>query len=64
MQNTLYNHIPQQAVAQINQLLDHDNLVVLVKKERKTRHGDYRSLPNGKHQITINKNLNNNSIRG
>lgn len=58
MQNTLYNHIPQQAIAQINQLLEHDNLVVLVKKERKTRHGDYRPLPNGKHQITINENLN------
>ena len=26
--------------------------------ERVTRHGDYRKLPNGKHRITINKNLN------
>jgi hypothetical protein len=32
--------------------------VVKIKKERKTRHGDYRRLPNGKHQITINSNLN------
>ena len=33
-------------------------MIVLVKNERKTRHGDYRRLPNNKHQITINNNLN------
>ena len=32
--------------------------MVKIKKERKTRHGDYRRLPNGNHQITINSNLN------
>ena len=32
--------------------------MVKIKQERKTRHGDYRRLPNGKHQITINSNLN------
>ena len=32
--------------------------MVKVKQERKTRHGDYRRLPTGKHQITINSNLN------
>lgn len=58
MQSTLQNHIPEQAILKVLQLLDHDNLLVLIKKERKTRHGDYRKLPNGKHQITINNNLN------
>ncbi|TYB74402.1 sprT domain-containing protein [Bizionia gelidisalsuginis] len=58
MQNTISNHIPKQAKAQVVQLLEEDGLSVLVKKERKTRHGDYRKLPNGKHQITINSNLN------
>lgn len=58
MQNTLQKYIPEQAVYQVNTLLQHDNLSVLIKKERKTRHGDYKSLPNGKHQITINSNLN------
>jgi hypothetical protein len=58
MQNTLQNHIPEQAISRVLQLLEHDNLVVLVKKERKTRHGDYRKLANGKHLITINNNLN------
>ena len=58
MQSTLHNRIPEQAVSKVLQLLEHDNLMVLVKKERKTRHGDYKMLPHGKHQITINENLN------
>ena len=58
MQNTLQKYIPEHAVLQVQSLLQHDNLSVLIKKERKTRHGDYKRLPNGKHQITINSNLN------
>ena len=58
MQNRLRDYIPTSALLQVLKLLEHDNLEVKVKKERKTRHGDYRSLPNGKHQITINSNLN------
>ncbi|QRM87996.1 sprT domain-containing protein [Lacinutrix sp. WUR7] len=58
MQKTLQNYIPAQAIPYVLNLLKHDDLVVKVKKERKTRHGDYRKLPNNKHQITINANLN------
>jgi hypothetical protein len=58
MQAQLQDYIPEQAIPKVVLLLKHDNLVVKIKKERKTRHGDYRALPNGKHQITINSNLN------
>ncbi|MGB3607494.1 MAG: SprT-like domain-containing protein [Psychroserpens sp.] len=58
MTQNLQDYIPQQAIPKINELLDHDHLVVKVKAERKSRHGDYKRLPNGKHQITINSNLN------
>jgi len=58
MKNELQEYVPTQALPQILKLLEHDNLVVKIKNERKTRHGDYRSLPNGQHQITINSNLN------
>ena len=58
MQNILRNYIPEQALSIVLLLLEHDNLVIKLKKERKTRHGDYKRLPNGKHQITINSNLN------
>lgn len=58
MQNLLQNYIPQEALPTVLKLLENDDLVVIIKKERKTRHGDYRQLPNGKHQITVNSNLN------
>ncbi|WP_178989843.1 SprT-like domain-containing protein [Winogradskyella schleiferi] len=58
MQANLSNYIPAAAKSMISELLAIDNLVVKVKSERKTRHGDYRELPNGKHQITVNSNLN------
>jgi len=58
MQNMLEQYIPETAIPKILKLLAHDHLVVLVKNERKTRHGDYKRLPNGKHQITVNSNLN------
>ena len=57
MRNKLQNYIPERASPLVLELLNHDNLVVKIKKERKTRHGDYRQLPNGKHQITVNGNL-------
>ncbi|MCL5128662.1 MULTISPECIES: SprT-like domain-containing protein [unclassified Algibacter] len=58
MQNLLKNYIPSNSLVQVLNLLAHDNLSVKIKNERKTRHGDYMQLPNGKHQITINSNLN------
>lgn len=58
MQTRLLNFIPTAAQPLITELLAFDHLVVKVKNERKTRHGDYRELPKGKHQITVNSNLN------
>ena len=58
MQNLLQDYIPEGAIPRVLKLLEHDNLVVKIKNERKTRHGDYKQLPNKKHQITINANLN------
>ena len=58
MLDVLQGYIPDAALEQVAKLFSQDNLVVKIKQERKTRHGDYRRLPNGKHQITINSNLN------
>ena len=58
MVDALQDFIPPAAFDQVTQLLSQDTLVVKIKKERKTRHGDYRRLANGKHQITVNSNLN------
>jgi hypothetical protein len=58
MQTALLDFIPLESHSMIKEIMLHDNLVVKVKNERKTKHGDYRQLPNSKHQITINSNLN------
>lgn len=58
MQEDLKSHLPENAVSMIESLIMDYNVAILVKKERKTKHGDYRRLRNGKHQITINANLN------
>ncbi|NRD20975.1 SprT-like domain-containing protein [Winogradskyella eckloniae] len=50
--------IPESSKPLILRILEDDKLSIKVKNERKTRHGDYRSMPNGRHQITINSNLN------
>ena len=58
MQNKLETFIPDAAISRVLLLLNHDHLTVKIKNERKTRHGDYRRLPNGTHIITVNSNLN------
>ena len=58
MQAQLLDFIPIEAQPQVEALLAKDHLVVKVNKERKTKHGDYKQLPFGKHQITVNSNLN------
>ena len=58
MQKNLSDYLPEDTIDMVQIILASDNLVVKVKNERKTKHGDYRELPNGKHQITINSNLN------
>ena len=58
MHTTLLDFIPADEQALVSDLLAIENLDVKVKSERKTRHGDYRQLPNGKHLITVNSNLN------
>lgn len=58
MQDDFQNVIPEAAIPLVLDLLDHDDLEVTIKQERKTRHGDYKRLRNGKHQISVNNNLN------
>ncbi|PNW29257.1 SprT-like domain-containing protein [Formosa algae] len=58
MQNLLQSYIPENSIPKVQELLAHDKLDFIVKQERKTRHGDYRKLPNGRHLITVNSNLN------
>tara|TARA_R110000787_G_scaffold8495_4_gene28693 strand:- start:16310 stop:16909 length:600 start_codon:yes stop_codon:yes gene_type:complete len=58
MPKTLEKYIPQASVASIFQLITTHNIYLKIVNERVTRHGDYRKMPNGQHQITVNSNLN------
>ncbi len=58
MTEILEKYIPQAAVIPVFELIKTNNIHLKIVNERVTRHGDYRNLPNGQHQITVNANLN------
>ena len=58
MNKVLERYIPEAAVATTFELIKSNNVHLKIVNERVTRHGDYKRLPNGGHQITVNANLN------
>lgn len=58
MVEILEKYIPQAAVNASFELIKANNVHLKIVNERVTRHGDYRKLPNGQHQITVNASLN------
>lgn len=58
MEQVLLKYLPKASVHPVFELIKINNVHLKIVNERRTRHGDYRKLPNGQHQITINANLN------
>lgn len=58
MNEVLAKYIPQQAVAPVFELIVQNEVHLKIVHERVTRHGDYRRGISGKHEITVNSNLN------
>lgn len=58
MNEVLKKYLPERAVQSCFTLIEEYGVHLKVVSERVTRHGDYRRLPSGKHQITVNANLN------
>lgn len=58
MTEVLEKYIPQAAVEATFELIKANNVHLKIVNERVTRHGDYRKLTNGQHQITVNASLN------
>ena len=58
MTELLEKYIPGSSVRQVLELIKANNVHLKIVNERVTRHGDYKKLPNGSHQITVNANLN------
>jgi len=58
MDEILYKYIPRASVEPMIELVKAHNVHLKIVNERVTRHGDYRKMSNGQHQITVNANLN------
>jgi len=57
--NTGYkNFIPLKAIPFVQFLIDEHSFDLLIVNQRQTKHGDFRSLPDGRFQITVNNSLN------
>ena len=58
MNETLVKYLPEHAVKPAFELIVANEVHLKIVNERVTRHGDYRKAVNGKHEITVNSNLN------
>ncbi|SFW33697.1 SprT-like family protein [Sinomicrobium oceani] len=58
MRDILRKYLPERAVTPCFELIRDNGVYLKIVNERVTRHGDYRRLPNGMHQITVNASLN------
>ncbi len=58
MKEILAKYIPERALELAFDLIQKCNVHLKIVNERVTRHGDYRKMPDGSHQITVNASLN------
>lgn len=58
MSVVLLKYLPEHAVEPVFELIKTHSVHLKIVNERVTRHCDYRRHPSGKHQITVNANLN------
>ena len=58
MSETLSKYLPEHSVKPVFELIVANQVHLKIVNERVTRHGDYRKGLNGKHEITVNANLN------
>ncbi|MDB4240154.1 SprT-like domain-containing protein [Flavobacteriaceae bacterium] len=52
--HSLFDLIPANSIELITDLINSENLSIKIVKTRKTKHGDFRHLIDGKFQITLN----------
>ena len=58
MDNLIVKYIPEKAIPFVQFLIDEHSFDLKIVNQRQTKHGDFRRLPNGRFQITVNNNLN------
>ncbi len=54
----IHKYIPEQSIVLVEELLDKYPFYLIIKNNRKTKHGDFKPLRNGRMQITINNDMN------
>lgn len=52
------NFVPKHSINRLMDILNEQKVIIKVVNQRQTKHGDFRKLPNGHFQITVNNNLN------
>jgi SprT protein len=52
------SYIPEKAIPVVQFLIEQHHFTLKIVNQRQTKHGDFRKLPNGMFQITVNNNLN------
>jgi len=58
MSEILEKYLPSHSVIPVFKMIEEHRVHLKIVNERVTRHGDYKRMPNGVHQITVNSNLN------
>lgn len=58
MSEVLSKYLPEHAVLPCFELIKINSVHLKIVNERQTRHGDYRKGISGKHEVTVNANLN------
>jgi hypothetical protein len=58
VEQVLQKYLPERAVEPCFSLIKTNGVHLKIVNHRVTRHGDYRRMPNGMHQITVNASLN------
>ena len=58
MYKILIKYIPEKAIPLVEYLINEHKINLKIVSQRQTKHGDFRTFPNGQTQITVNNNLN------
>ena len=58
MQEVLQKYIALNAIPLVEYLINEHKINLKIVRQRQTKHGDFRTFPNGRTQITVNNNLN------
>ena len=58
MKDAYQKYIPQAAIPFVQFLIEEHHFTLKIVNQRQTKHGDFRKLPDGRFQITVNNSLN------